>query len=139
MTRAAVKTMGATFGITGGTVIPNLTDVSHSGTSGNLMDTTNLGSASGFKTYLTSGVFEPGEMSISFNWDPSDATHALLVTNWQAGTLNSYTFTFGDATDTYIANMIPTSFDWSNSLSDDGKVEATVTFKITGPAVGDPS
>lgn len=138
----AIKSMGATIKKTAGSAILNVTDISRSGTSGGVMDTTNLSSASGFKTYLTSGVYEQGEISITFNWDPSTATHIALVTEWQTGgdssTPDGYTITFGNA-DTYIANLIPTSFDWSNALADDGKLEATVTFKHAGAGITEPS
>ena len=140
----AIKTMGMTMkkGTGAGTAVINLTDISRSGTSGGAMDTTNLSSTNGIKTYLTAGVFEQGEISISFNYDPSDTSHKLLVTDWQIGgttnTPDKYTFTFSNA-DTFVADLIPVSFDWGNALGDDGKLEATVTLKMSGANITDPS
>ncbi len=132
-----VKTMGATFSKVSTAVI-NLTDISRSGTAGGVMETTTLSSTGGKKTFQTSGVFDEGEISISFNWDPSHASHIAIVTDWQAGTSAVYNLVFGNS-DTFQATMFPISMDWTNSLSDDGKLEATATFKLTGAAITDPS
>lgn len=133
----AIKAMGLTFGVDGGTVIANLTDVSRSGASGGMMDTTNLSSTGGKKTYESSGVFEEGDLSISFNWDPSNTEHKALVTDWQAGTSRLYKVLFGDGVDFYKADLVPVSFDWTNAL--EGKLEATVAFKHAGTNITDPS
>ena len=139
-----LKTMGMTMkkGTGAGTLVVNVTDIARSGTSGGVMDTTNLSSANGFKTFLTSGVYEQGEIAITFNYDPSDTSHKLLVTDWQiggtAGVGDKYTFTFANA-DAFVADLIPTSFDWGNALGDDGKLEATVTLKVDGTGITDPS
>ena len=136
-----IQTMGATIK-KGAAAISNITDISRSGTAGGVMDTTNLSSASGFKTYLTSGVYEQGDITIAFNYDPSDTSHKLLVTDWQiggtTGTPDAYTVTFANA-DAFIADLIPVSFDWTNTQAEDGKLEATVTLKIAGTNITNPS
>ena len=137
----AVQTMGAVFKKSTGPGVPivNLTDVSRSGTSGGVMDTTNLSTTNGIKTYLTSGVYEQGDITIAFNYDPSDGSHTALVTDWQAGTLSDYTMTFGDGVDFFKADMIPVSFDWTNTQAEDGKLEATATLKLSGTTIVDPT
>ncbi len=140
-----LKTMGMTMKkgtAAGGTLVVSITDISRSGTAGGVIDSTNLSSSGGKKTFVTSGVFDEGEISITFNYDPSDTSHKLLVTDWQIGgttnTPDKYAFIFANA-DTFVADLVPISFDWGNALGDDGKLEATVTFKVAGTNIADPS
>lgn len=138
MASDAIATMGLTFK-KGAVAIVNLTDISRSGTGGGMMDTTNLSSANGKKTYETNGVYEEGEISISFNYDPSSTSHTALVADWQGATsavTYTITFTGGDA---FVGKMIPVSVDFTNTLGDDGKLEGTAVLKLDGTGITDPS
>lgn len=133
----ALKTMSTTLK-KGITPIINITGIDYSGLQGFLMDTTNLSSPNGVKTQESSGVVASGDLKVSINYDPSDATHKAIITDIKAGTSDAYTVTFPDAS-TFIANCIVSAFDWTGQQSDDGKFEATFTLSLAGDGITDPA
>ena len=133
-----VNTMGATMA-KGAVPIPNLTDISTSGFSQGVTDTTNLSSTGGVKTSQPSGYVTRGQISIAFNYDPSDAAHVAIVTDIRtSAAATAYTITYANS-DTLVADLFPISFEQSNTLDENGKLEATATFEMDGSGITDPS
>jgi hypothetical protein len=138
----ALQTLGATVGKgspSPGTPIANVTDIQQPGRVGNVLESTNLSSVDGIKTYITSGVRDHGELQLSINYDPQDATHQELLSDLDSGASDLYTITYTDALSIAEFNGIVTAFDISNTLADDGKLEATVTIRRDGTGKVDPT
>ena len=134
----AIATMGTTFFQDAAAVI-NLTNVAFSGFSQGEMETTNLSSAGGIQTYAPSGVVNRGTLSIDFNYDPSAASHVAIVTAIRtAAAAATYIVTYANA-DTFTGELFPLSFEQTNTLGPDGKLEGSATFRIDGTGITDPS
>lgn len=94
-------------------------------------DATHLGSPDGYREFI-SGLRDAGEVSLELNYVPSDATQALLRTDFDADTSRSYRITFPDAStitfDGFVTALSP-------SVPLDDKMALSVTLKVTGKPV----
>jgi predicted secreted protein len=92
----ALKGIGTTLkGGSGGTTTPiaYLTAIGGLDLSAATIETTALDTTGGYKTFI-GGLKDAGEVSISGHFDPSK--HTGLLTDFNAGTVNSYIIEFPD-------------------------------------------
>lgn len=115
------------------TAIAEVANISGPGISLDTVDVTHHGSAGGFKEYV-GGLLDGGEIKAELNYIPTDATHnatAGLLKDLKNKTKRNFQLVFPDGSSTtwsfaaFVTNFEPTA-------PVDGKLGASVTFKITG-------
>ena len=115
----------------GETAIANLTSIDGISVSSDTIDTTNLSTAGGYKTFVTS-LKDAGEVSISGHFD--FASHEILLTDFEGSTADAYTIEFPDTGATHgtqwTFSAVITAFSTSASLED--LIGFDCTFKVSG-------
>jgi len=84
------------------------------------------------KTHRASGKAEPGEVTVSFVYDSSEAGHTGLMTALTAGTEADLVVTYSDASalnETWTCNCCVTNFELS--AEDESDVSGEATFQLT--------
>ena len=116
----------------GATALANLTSIDGVGVSSDTIETTNLSTAGGYRTFLTS-LKDAGEISISGHFDFT--SHSLLLDDFEDGSVDTYTIEFPDTGATHgtqwTFSAVVTAFSTSAELEDLIGFEATL--KISGP------
>lgn len=116
------------------TEVANVTNLSGPGLSRNTIDVTAHDSPDAYMEFL-GGLKDGGEVGMDINWDPGDTTHANLIADFEDTEPRDYQLVIpvlsGSAEWAFSAIM--TGFD--PSYPTDDKIEASVTFKITGKPV----
>lgn len=93
------------------------------------IDTTVLSDS--WRTFIAS-IPDGGEVTLTMNYDASQATHAQLTTNFAAGTSGTWKITFTDPGAATIEFAGPiTAFAWGEAAVDN-LITASVTIKVTG-------
>lgn len=90
-------TPSASIGCTikkGSTQILNVTSIQFGGRQREMIDSSDLDTDD--LTYVA-GQMEPGEISLTINYDPADATHVALFTDLDDKSADTYTVTYADA------------------------------------------
>lgn len=124
---------GAKFFI-GALEVGGLTDISAPSLSRDTVDTTDMGSADGFREFIA-GLSDGGEVSIEFNFYPrstSASNQHLLRQNLEAGpnqTAQAFSIRF-PANEEVDFNGFVTGFEPAVPLED--KMTGSTTIKITG-------
>ena len=110
--------------------IVNVTSVTGPTTSVDSIETTNLSSTLGYRSYIQ-GLVTPGELTIACNLDPSATSHQALFTYLedQAATVLHWKLLFTDATFIKFQGVV-TGAEVSNPI--DGAITLSVTIQITG-------
>jgi predicted secreted protein len=115
----------------GDTAIANLTSIDGVGVSSDTIETTNLSTEGGYRTFVTS-LKDAGEVSISGHFDY--ASHNALLDDFEARTLDVYTIEFPDVLTTngtqWTFSAVVTAFSTSVELEDIVSFEATL--KVSG-------
>ncbi len=132
---------GTVFSRDNGASYDDITEVvslSGGGVTTELIDTTALNPASGFRTSI-SGVKNTEEVTVVLNLDPKLTTadankHGLLKGDAEGSAKVNYRFTFVDGTTVTFSSCTATGFILGD-VAVDGKLEATFTFKPDGNAV----
>jgi hypothetical protein len=127
---AAVTGYATTFGKNGGTAIPELNKISGTGINRETVEATNLSSPSEWKEFVF-GLLEGTDISIEFNYLPTNATQKLIHSDMIAGTSATYDITLPNGTSIWSAVMLPSSFQVGD-LEAGTKMTASATFKQTG-------
>ena len=133
---AATSGYAATFGKNGGTAIPEITSISGVGINRETIECTNLSSPTQWKEFIF-GLKEGTDITIEFNYLPTNATQKLIITDMLAGTAATYDVTLPNGTSIWSASMLPHSFN-IGTIEASGKVTATASFQPT-TAVTQPS
>lgn len=113
------------------TEIANVSNIGGPSVSIEALDVTAHDSADEFKEFI-GGLGDGGEVSLSLNWDSTEATHNTLVTTALARSNVDYKLTFADGGEWAFEALI-TGLEFDNPV--DGKEEASVTFKVSGKPV----
>ena len=110
-----------------GTAIASLTEIGGLELSADTIDTTSLDTTNnnGYRTFVTS-FKDAGEVSMTGFFDP---THATILTDFEAGTVNAYEIEFTDGT-IWGFNACVTGFTTGASLEDLVSFEGTL--KVSG-------
>jgi predicted secreted protein len=111
--------------------IATLTSIDGLDLQSDTIETTNLESSGGYKTYV-GGLKDAGEVSIKGRYNYTD--HSTIYTDFDAGTVNAYTIEFPDKGTTtgsqWTFNAIVTGFKTGSEMG--GLVEFEAKFKISG-------
>lgn len=125
-----IVSMGTTLR-KGDLTIANLTSIDGVGVSSDTIETTNLSTDGGYRTFVTS-LKDAGEVSISGHFD--FASHNVLLEDFEAGTVDTYTIEFPDVDATngtqWTFTAVVTAFSTSIELEDLIGFEATL--KVSG-------
>lgn len=125
-----IVAMGTTLS-KGDVAIANLTSIDGVGVSSDTIETTNLSTEGGYRTFVTS-LKDAGEVSISGHFEHS--LHATLLDDFEAGTIDTYTIEFPDMATTngtqWTFSAVVTAFSTSAELEDLIGFEATL--KVSG-------
>lgn len=133
-----IVSMGTTLS-KGATPIANLTSIDGVGVSSDTIETTNLSTEGGYRTFVTS-LKDAGEVSISGHFDYE--AHNILLADFEASTADAYTIEFPDRGATtgtqWTFTAVVTAFSTSVELEDLIGFEATLKVSgrptLTGPA-----
>jgi predicted secreted protein len=113
------------------TVIANLTSIDGVGVSADTIESTNLSTEGGYRTFVN-GLKDAGEVSLSGHFDHAD--HSPLFTDFEDSTLDTYTIEFPDRGITtgtqWTFSAVVTAFSTSVELEDLISFEATL--KVSG-------
>lgn len=113
--------------------VASVTALSGPGLSRDTNEVTAHDSPDQYKEFIGS-LKDGGEVSMDINWDPEQTTHADLLADFEDTVPRDYKLSLPVATTTEWAfSAIMTGFD--PTQNPDGKLEASVTFKITGKPV----
>ena len=85
------------------------------------VETTHMGTGTA-RTFMRSDLYDPGEVTIDYNYDPSK-TPPITTTS------ETVTITLPDTT-TWAGTGFMTSYEWNDPLED--RMSATLTIKLTG-------
>lgn len=115
----------------GDVALANLTSIDGVGVSSDTIETTNLSTDGGYRTFVTS-LKDAGEVSISGHFDYD--SHSPLLDDFEAGTIDAYTIEFPDMATTngtqWTFSAVITAFSTSAELEDLISFEATL--KVSG-------
>ena len=115
----------------GSTKIATLTSIDGLDLQADTIESTNLESTSGYKTYV-GGLKDAGEVSIKGNYNYTD--HNALFTDFEAGSVSSYTIEFPDRGTTtgtqWTFSAIVTGIKTSAEMG--GLVPFEAKFKVSG-------
>ncbi len=115
----------------GTAVIANLTSIDGVGVSSDTIETTNLSTEGGYRTFVTS-LKDAGEVSISGHFEYTD--HNPLLVDFEDGSIDTYTIEFPDTGVTsgtqWTFTAVVTAFSTSVELEDLVGFEATL--KVSG-------
>ncbi|SHH86571.1 phage tail tube protein [Desulfosporosinus lacus] len=125
----------STFGTTltrAGSAIAEITNISSPKLTAGEIDVTSMDSANGYKEYIQ-GMRDGGDVSVEGNFINSDTNGQVgLVTDFNAGTVQSFVITFPDGT-TWTFSAFVKGFEL-----DDAEVEGKMGFKATLKVTGKP-
>jgi predicted secreted protein len=125
-----IVSMGTTLK-KGTAVIANLTSIDGVGVSSDTIETTNLSTEGGYRTFVTS-LKDAGEVSISGHFEYTD--HNPLLVDFEDGSIDTYTIEFPDTGVTsgtqWTFTAVVTAFSTSVELEDLVGFEATL--KVSG-------
>ncbi len=115
-----------TFGTSGTTI--NAISIQATGLAREALETTHLGTTGGYKTYIPADFKDPGEISVTFRYDPDTQPP---VTTAETITI-TYPVPAGKATGaTEASSGFVSSWD-APTLENDSIMDATFTVKRTG-------
>jgi predicted secreted protein len=115
----------------GDVALANLTSIDGVGVSSDTIETTNLSTEGGYRTFVTS-LKDAGEVSISGHFD--FASHTTLLADFEDGSIDVYTIEFPDTGATsgtqWTFSAVVSAFSTSVELEDLVSFEATL--KVSG-------
>lgn len=115
----------------GETAIANLTSIDGVSVSSDTIETTNLSTAGGYRTFVTS-LKDAGEVSISGHFDYT--AHNPLLTDFEDGSVDTYTIEFPDMGVTHgtqwTFSAVVTAFSTGVAMEDIISFDATL--KVSG-------
>jgi predicted secreted protein len=109
--------------------VANVTNLGGPGLSRSTSDVTAHDSPDQYMEFIGS-LKDGGEVSMDINWDPGDSTHANLLADFEDTSPRDYKLVFPGDLAEWDFKAIMTGFD--PSYPTDDKIEASVSFKITG-------
>lgn len=123
----------------GETLIANLTSIDGLSVSSDTIETTNLSTEGGYRTFVTS-LKDSGEVSLSGHFDYT--AHNPLLTDFEDGSVDTYTIEFPDMELTkgtqWTFSAVVTAFSTSVAMEDIISFEATL--KVSGkPTLSGPA
>jgi predicted secreted protein len=118
----------------GDVALANLTSIDGVGVSSDTIETTNLSTEGGYRTFVTS-LKDAGEVSLSGHFD--FASHEVLLTDFEDGSVDVYTIEFPDT-------GLTTGTQWTfsavvSAFSTSVELEDLISFEATLKVSGKPS
>lgn len=118
----------------GETLLANLTSIDGISVSSDTIETTNLSTEGGYRTFVTS-LKDAGEVSISGHFDFE--SHDLLLTDFEDGSVDSYTIEFPDVATTkgtqWTFSAVVSAFSTAVAMED--LISFDATLKVSGKPV----
>lgn len=115
------------------TTISEVTNIGGPGLALDPIEVTNMDSTAGWREFI-GGLLDGGEVSISINYKPDNATHNAangLINDMENRTKRNFQLIFSDSGNTTFSfTALVTGFESTAPV--DGHLTADVTFKITG-------
>lgn len=125
---------GSTFSIGDGggpevfTAVAEVASITPPNVSRDTVDATHMGSTEKWRDFVA-GLRDPGEMSITINWIPGDSAHDALFAKFTSDTASNFKIVYPNSVaDIFSALCVGISPE----VPLDGKLSATVRFKLTG-------
>lgn len=118
------------------TEIANVSNISGPSTSRNTYDVTSHDQTDSWMEFI-GGLKDGGEISLDLNWDPDQATHADLYDDYQDTDPRDYKIVLPSNIAEWSFEAILTAFEPGYPV--DGKLTASVTFKVSGKPTLDES
>lgn len=110
------------------TALGEVINITVSGLARDAVDATHMASTDRFRDYI-GGLRDAGEVTIEMNWVPGGATETLLHAAFMDDDPVNYRITWPNA-DVWNFSAFLTGID--DEAPNDGKMSASVTYKITG-------
>jgi len=126
MSTAAKKGYGTTLA-KGGTSVGEIRSLTYTGMKADSIEVTTFASADNCKEFIA-GMVDGGEIKAEVNL--LAATTTLITTDMLAGTVATWTVTWGGSVGSVAASMFVTGFE--PSATPTGESKASITLKITG-------
>jgi hypothetical protein len=117
----------------GGTAIEEVIDVVPPQPTLDAVEATHLGSDNTHKEYIA-GLCSGGDIKVKCNYRPKATGQLLFTNNLQSRTAASLVVTLPATLGTWTATCLCTSWV-PDSITPDGRMTATATFKVTGKPV----
>jgi len=116
------------------TAIPEIKSIGGPTGQSDVLEATNLDSTA--KEYVL-GLADSGEIRLGLNWDPTNAQHVNLYTDWQNRTKRNFKIIWSDpgAADMSFAAYVQ-NYEVSGAVN--AIVDVSITLKITGAVVLTP-
>lgn len=114
------------------TDLAEVTGITPPNISRDTVDATHMASTEKWREFVP-GLRDPGEVSITLNWIPSGAAQDALMTKFASDTASNFRITYPNA-EADIFSAFCVGFAPEDPL--DGKMTATVRFKLTGKPTG---
>lgn len=133
MTTAATVAYGMSIKKGAGTNVAEITNMDGPNVDRDMIEVTNMQSPSQAKEFIA-GLIDAGEVTLSVNYLPQNATHKLLLTDLVAANqaAATYTITLTDSgSSTISASFLVKSFKLKGAVAD--KMAADFVLKGTGP------
>lgn len=120
-------------------LVANVTDISGPSRSREAIEVTAHDSPNKYREFIK-GLKDGGEVELTLNYDPSNATHAALDADFEEDDLRDYQVIIlpGEADEhTWAFSALIT--DLGDEYPTEGQMERTATFKISGMPTLDPT
>jgi predicted secreted protein len=124
----AVSAYGITFD-KAGTDVAEVTRISGVGINRETIEVTHLTSDNEWKEFIF-GLKEGQDITIDYNFLPTNSTHKAIITDIIAGTSATYTVTLADNS-TFAMTLLPFNFTLADLVASDKKA-ASAQFKVSG-------
>lgn len=110
------------------TLVSNITSISGPGISKSVVDVTNMDSTA---RESIGALADTGEVSFSFNWDPSNAQQVLVRSDAEGTSAGNWKIVWSDA-DSTTASFSGEVMSFTVNTTADGATTADATIKLTG-------
>lgn len=104
-----------------------ITSISHSGMSRESIGTSHMGTTGG-RTFIPGDLYDPGELSVELNFDPTDDVTAPLTNAAETVTVTIPNSPTATTVTTWAASGFMTGFEYTDPLEDLMTASATIKF-----------
>lgn len=109
--------------------VAGLVDLEDVSMSRGAVDTSLMDQTTSYMTSEAATLIDPGELSITLEWDPSDAGQTNLQSDFEGSTNQDYQILYPDGTTFDFTGHITT---WGKATPKEDRITRNVTFKISG-------
>lgn len=117
----------------GATTVVEVASITGPGMSRNMIDATHLSSDDTVKEFVA-GLIDGGQVTLDLNWLPTEATHVAFLTDFLAGTTQTYSIVWSD-TGATICTFDGKVQSISPAAPKDDRLSCTVVIQATTKSV----